>query len=105
MGRRKALEAAREVLSDLGYSHMWHYRSVHCNLKELFVAQLVRASMVQYAKIVIIRPFVMLKDTEDIHMILETLGALKEGCDCMILDMKVNRAKYEAGGEACRIIE
>ncbi|MDX1295090.1 MAG: hypothetical protein R3302_02415 [Sulfurimonadaceae bacterium] len=98
------MNAAQEALNGLGYGHIGHYRSVDCSLKELFIAQLVRASMMQYAKIIIIRPFVMLKDTEDIHMILESLGALKEQCDCMILDMKANRAKYEAGGELCRII-
>jgi hypothetical protein len=104
MGRRKAIKTAQEALNKLGYGHIGHYRSVQCNLKELFVAQLIRASMMQYAKIIIIRPFVMLKDTENIQMILECLGALKEGCDCMILDMKANKPKYEAGGEACRII-
>lgn len=104
MPTKEAQAVAMEALERLGYGHIAHRRSVDCTIRELFVAQLVRASMLQYAKIVIIRPFVMLKDTEEITMLLETLRAMKSACDCTVLDMKSNRSKYEAGGASCHII-
>ncbi len=104
MPTKRARSLAQEALDTLGYGHIAHLRSVECNVRERFVAQLIRATMMQYAKIVIIRPFVMLRDTEDIHMLLECLGKLKGHCDCTILDMESNRSKYEAGGASCRII-
>ncbi len=105
LSQKAAQKQALEALEAVGYAYIGRFRSVNCNVKELFIAQLIRASMMQYAKITIIRPFVMLKDTEEIPMILDALRRIKEGCDCEILDMKLNRSKYEAGGEACSIIE
>jgi ABC-type sugar transport system ATPase subunit len=104
MPTKEAQALAMGALERLGYGRIAHRRSADCTIKELLVAQLVRASMLHYAKIIIIRPFVMLKDTEEITMLLETLRGLKDQCDCTVLDMRSNRSKYEAGGDACHII-
>lgn len=60
--------------------------------------------MAQYAKIVIIRPFVMLRDTEEIRGIADIVLQVAQTRECLVLDMKTNRSKYEEGGDACRII-
>jgi ABC-type sugar transport system ATPase subunit len=104
MRTKQAQTLAMAALDGLGYGRIAHRRSADCTIRERFVAQLVRASMLQYAKIVIIRPFVMLQDTEEITFLLETLKGMKKQCDCTVLDMKSNRSKYEAGGDACHII-
>lgn len=104
MPAKQAQTLAQEVLEQLGYGYISHLRSADCTRKERFVAQMVRASMVRYAKIVIVRPFVMLEDTGDIIMLLECLSKLEEENDYVILDMESNRSKYEAGGVACHII-
>jgi ABC-type sugar transport system ATPase subunit len=102
--RDKALAVAQEALNAVGAGHIAHFRSVKCSVKELFIAQLIRATMVQYAKIVIIRPFVMLKDTEEIQTIVDVVFQIAKTHDCTVLDMKINRSKYEAGGDLCLII-
>jgi len=103
MERPQAHARALEALEQTGYAHIAGYRSVACSDMERFVAQAVRACMMQYAKIVIIRPFVMLKDTEEICAILSCLETIGEGREFAILDMLANRLKYEAGGSRCRI--
>ena len=105
MGTKRAQQIALEKLEAFGFGYMAHFRSARCTVKELFVAQVIRASMMQYAKIIIIRPFVMLRDTENIDMILGCLEKVAPRCSCTILDMKSNRNKYEAGGGKCSIIE
>jgi hypothetical protein len=102
--REEAQRIAYDTLETLGYGHIAHQRSVACSLTELFMAQLVRAMMKQYAKIVIVRPFVMLRDTADIMTIATSVYAIAQESECMVLDMKTNRSKYEEGGEMCRII-
>ena len=104
LSRKEAHSVAKKALDAVGYGHIAHYRSVQCNIKELFIAQLVRATMLHYAKIVIIRPFVMLKDTEDIRTMADVVFQIAKAHECMVLDMKTNKSKYEAGGNRCLII-
>ena len=60
--------------------------------------------MMQYAKIVIITPFVLLSDAEEIGFLLGCFEKLGIGERCIVLDMLANRAKYEEGGSACSIV-
>ena len=95
---------AYEALERVGYRHINQLRSAQCNEKERFIAQLIRASMMQYAKIVVITPFVLLSDAEEIGFLLDCFEKLGIGGRCMVLDMQANRAKYEEGGSACSIV-
>lgn len=102
--RKQAQAAALNVLKSLEYAHTAYRRPSACDAKERFVAQLVRASMMQNVKIVLVNPFVMLNDSEPLMWIADLLFHLDREAEALILDVSINRNKYEAGGERCTIL-
>ncbi len=102
--REAAHALAEEALESFDYGHISRLRSVNCNDGERFIAQLLRATMTQYDKIVIVRPFVMLRDTVEMEVMGASVYRIAQNRECIVLDMRSNRSKYEAGGEMCHII-
>ena len=102
---KKAKHFALEALEKTGFAYIGSWRSAQCSERELFIAQLIRASMMQYAKIIIITPFVLLNETEEIAFLFSSCEKLGIKERCIILDLESNRVKYEKGGSVCRIIE
>ena len=60
----KAQSLAMEAFQRVGYEEIAQRRSAECKAEGRFIAQLIRATMVQYAKIVITTPFVLLDDAK-----------------------------------------
>jgi len=104
MPARRAHALAHESLGRLGYARIAHARPHTCNVEERFVAQLIRASMLRDAKIIIVNPFVMLNDSERIGWIADLLFRLGREESTLILDVNVNESKYITGEKRCRIL-
>lgn len=105
MPRRNAHGAAQMALDTLGYGRIAHTRPAACTVDERFAAQVIRASMLQNATMVIINPFVMLDDSKPIEWIADLLLRLDVAATALILDVNINRPKYAAGGKRCSMIE
>ncbi len=100
----KAESLAMKAFQNIGYEQIALERSANCNAEGRFVTQLIRATMVQYAKIVIGTPFVLLDDAQPIDFFLGLFEKLDIFERIIILDMQTNRLKYEEGGSLCHIV-
>ena len=101
--RQRAHTLAMEAFRKTGYERIAHRRSAECNMEGRFVTQLIRATMVQYAKIVITTPFALLDDAKGIGFFTDLFSKLNITGEVIILDMQANRLKYEEEGSKCHI--
>ncbi|MEA3372609.1 MAG: hypothetical protein U9Q62_02845 [Campylobacterota bacterium] len=104
LATEKAQALAMEAFLRIGYEKIARNRSAECNAEGRFITQLIRATMVQYAKIIITTPFVLLDDAREITFFLDLFAKLNISERVIILDMQTNRLKYEEGGSQCHIV-
>lgn len=77
LSRKASMKKAYEALDALDLGNIASLRYDVCSTKEIFYTQLIRASMLQDAKIIIEQPFIFLAEEMNIDFILDALRRLK----------------------------
>ena len=104
MPTAKAQQIGLEALKRVDAEALALRRNSQCTLEERFIVKLIRAAMVQYAKIVITMPFNLIDDSRSIDFFIDLFERLNVTDDVIILDMLTNRNKYAEKAELCHII-
>ncbi len=101
----QAQQLATDALAKAGYGHLALLRNAQCSMVERFVVKLIRATMLQYDKIVISMPFNLIEDSKNIDFFLDLFRLLDITDKVMILDITTNRKNYTEVPEQCHITE
>lgn len=99
----EALKNARETLKKIDSEKSILKRVNSASENEIFCAQLARASLLKEGKILIITPFTLLHDTQNIEYILGKIDQLNIRDRCEIIDIKSRRHQYQQGEDLCLI--
>jgi ABC-type phosphate/phosphonate transport system ATPase subunit len=104
MPTSKAQQIALEALKQVDAEALGLLRNNQCSPEQRFIVKLIRAAMVQYAKIVITMPFNLIDDSRNIDFFIDLFRRLDIMEHVVILDMLTNRNKYEEEAALCHII-
>jgi len=94
-----------EKLKAVNMQKIAQYRTSQCNEYENFVARLIRASMMQYATIIIISPLQQFFSKEPVDVLINVICDLKIEDSVEILDLTLYENDYADKGVECHIIK
>lgn len=91
-----AQKISRKALKDMYIENICDLRYEKCSEKEIFYTQLIRASVIKNAKIIIDQPFVFLPDEMDLNFLSDALDTLFIAYDdVMIIDLLHQVSHYK----------
>ena len=95
---------AMKKLEKINFEYLAKKRTSQCNEFEHFVVTLIRATMMQYATIVIITPLMQYSSIDPIADMQHMMQALEITVPVIVLDLKLYEKEYEAKGLICHTI-
>jgi len=104
VSRINAHTNAINKLKKINSQHLANNRTSQCNEYEHFIAGLIRASMMQYATIIIVTPLMQYSSIDPIGDMQRVIHALEITVPIIILDLKLYEKEYEAKGLICHTI-
>jgi len=104
LSREASLKKSFEALEKLNLGYAAEFRYNQCNSKELFKVQLVRASMIKEAQLLIDQPFSLVREELSLDFIFEALRCLDLPISkVLILDLSHQENYYQE--QQCHIIK
>lgn len=101
LSRSESHHAAREKLKKAGMEKLSSSRTSQCDEYETFVIGLIRASMMRYATIVIIRPMQQYYAPDPIGELIRLIHTLEIDLPVWVLDLKLHENSYREKGLEC----
>ena len=95
---------AMKKLEKINFAHLAKKRTSQCNEFEHFAVTFIRATMMQYATIVIITPLMQYSSIDPIADMQHMMQALEITVPVIVLDLKLYEKEYEAKGLICHTI-
>ncbi len=105
MPRKKSHAHAFESLKKIEMEYLSEYRVGRCSDYERFCTSLIRASMMQYATIIIISPLQQVFSKDPVHTLFKLIHDLKLEDRVKIFDLSLYENDYTHKGVLCPIIE
>lgn len=104
LSRKKAYKKAEKALKVLNIENISLLRYEACSDKEIFLVQVIRASVQKEAKIIIEQPFMLLSSEIDLDFIFDALDMLSVPYErVLIIDLKHQENYYKES--RCHIIK
>jgi hypothetical protein len=94
-----------ELLKVVNLQKIAQYRTSQCSDYEKFAARLIRASMMQYATIIVISPLQQFFSKEPIDVLVKLILDLKLEKRVEILDLTLYENDYTDRGLLCHIVK
>jgi ABC-type lipoprotein export system ATPase subunit len=94
-----------ELFNVVNIQKIAQYSTTHCSDYEKFAARLIRASMMQYATIIIISPLQQFFSKEPIDVLVKLILDLKLEKRVEILDLTLYENDYTDRGLLCHIVK
>lgn len=101
--RAEAEALANSYLQKIDLSNIGTNRLNQCNSIEIFYCMFIRALMCKESNVIILTPFYLIDNLEDIHSVIEKIDILNDNKNILILDSIKNEIQYE--GSLCHIVK
>ncbi|MEA3521781.1 MAG: hypothetical protein U9R50_02270 [Campylobacterota bacterium] len=105
MPRHSSHQHATNALEKIEMAYLSEYRVGRCNNYERFCASLIRASMMQYATIIIISPLQQFFSKDPVETLFKLIHKLRLEQRVKIFDLSLYENDYTHKGVLCPIIE
>ncbi len=91
----EAEEEASIFLSKIGADNIGKKRVPECDSLEIFYVMFIRSLMTKDMNVIIVSPFSIADNIDDMKAVIHNLSALNNGKSILILDLSSNKLHYE----------
>jgi len=70
-------------------------RQNQCTQLEVFYVMIARAFLSKFDRVIIVMPFTIVKNLLNLHEVFEKIKQLKQTKKCIVVDLAVNKSRYE----------
>ena len=103
LSRKESEKLANEYLQKINLSNIGDSRLSQCSTVEIFYTMFIRALMTKESDVIILSPFLIMKNLRDMKKVMENMNLLNTTKKILIFDTIINEDRYK--GCPCHMIK